>query len=186
LYNTCTPGRVSLWLSVFSVVFIWSAINPFDYFVWFLEVLPALMYLIAVFAMYKRFPLTPVVYWLILFHAVILMIGGHYSYAEVPLFNWLRDEFSLSRNHYDKVGHFVQGFVPALISREILIRTSPLKPGKWLFFIVVCVCLAISAVYELIEGWSLLRQGLLPKLFTELRDMYGILSRTWRWHLWAH
>lgn len=145
------PGSVPLWVGVFFTVFVWSAINPNDYFIWFLEVLPALMYLIAVFLMYKKFPLTPLVYWMVLFHSVILMIGGHYTYAEVPLFNWLRDEFNLSRNHYDKVGHYVQGFVPALISREILIRTSPLRPGKWLFFLVVCVCLAISATYELIE-----------------------------------
>ena len=98
-------------------------------------------------------------YWLILLHAIILMIGGHYTYAEVPLFNLIRDKFELSRNHYDKVGHFAQGFIPAIIAREILIRTSPLKPGKWLLFIVVCVCLAISAVYELIEWWVAVVSG---------------------------
>ncbi len=87
------------------------------------------------------------------------MIGGHYTYAEVPLFNWIRDAFDLGRNDYDKVGHFAQGFVPAVIAREVLIRTSPLKPGKWLSFLVVCVCLAISALYELIEWWVAVASG---------------------------
>jgi len=86
-------------------------------------------------------------------HAAILMVGGHYTYAEMPLFNWLRDVFELSRNHYDRLGHLAQGFIPAIVAREILLRRSPLRPGKWLFFVVTCVCLAISACYELIEWW---------------------------------
>ena len=142
-----------IWLLVFFSVFIWSAITPHDYLIWFLEVLPAVIGFILILFTYRQFRLTDMLYWLILLHAIILMIGGHYTYAEVPLFNLIRDKFELSRNHYDKVGHFAQGFIPAIIAREILIRTSPLKPGKWLFFIVVCVCLAISAVYELIEWW---------------------------------
>jgi len=148
-----------IWLLVFFSVFIWSAITPHDYFIWFLEVLPAVIGFILVFFTYRQFRLTDMLYWLILLHAIILMIGGHYTYAEVPLFNLIRDKFELSRNHYDKVGHFAQGFIPAIIAREILIRTSPLKPGKWLFFIVVCVCLAISAVYELIEWWVAVVSG---------------------------
>jgi putative membrane protein len=99
----------------------------------------------------NRFRFTRLAYTLIAVHAVILMVGGKYTYAEVPAFNWLRDTFHMSRNHYDRVGHFAQGFVPALVAREVLLRTSPLRPGKWLFFLIVCVCLAISAAYELIE-----------------------------------
>ena len=148
-----------IWLLVFISVFIWSVINPHDYVTWFLEVLPAVIGFILVLLTYRQFRLTDMLYWLILLHAVILMIGGHYTYAEVPLFNLIRDKFELSRNHYDKVGHFAQGFIPAIIAREILIRTSPLKQGKWLFFIVVCVCLAISAVYELIEWWVAVVSG---------------------------
>jgi putative membrane protein len=102
-------------------------------------------------AYYRRFTLTNLLYTLIAMHCVILFIGGHYTYAEVPLFNWLRDEFHLSRNYYDRVGHFVQGLVPAMVARELLLRTSPMKPGKWLFAIIVLGCLGISAAYELIE-----------------------------------
>jgi putative membrane protein len=107
-------------------------------------------------ATYRRFPLTPLAYVLIWLHAVILMVGGHYTYAEVPLFDWIRDAFGLARNHYDRVGHLAQGFVPAILAREVLLRTSPLRPGRWLFFLVCCVCLAISALYELIEWWAAL------------------------------
>ncbi len=143
----------ALWLFIFSSVLIWSVINPHDLTTWYLEVAPALIALIVMAFTYKSFRLTPLVYWLILFHCVILMIGGHYTYAKVPLFNWIRDALDLSRNHYDKLGHFTQGFVPAIIAREILLRRSPLKPGKWLFYIIVSICLAISAFYELIEWW---------------------------------
>ncbi|MDP1759029.1 MAG: DUF2238 domain-containing protein [Thermodesulfovibrionales bacterium] len=102
---------------------------------------------------YKQFQFTKLAYWLMLVHAVILMIGGHYTYAEVPLFSWIRDVFHLGRNHYDKVGHFAQGFIPAIISREILIRKSPVKQGRWLFFMVICISLALSATYEFFEWW---------------------------------
>jgi putative membrane protein len=108
---------------------------------------------------YRRFPLTRLVYGLILLHAVILLVGGHYTYAEMPLFSWLRDYYHLDRNYYDRLGHVAQGFVPALVAREILLRTSPLRPGKWLFFVVVCVCLAMSACYEFIEWWVALASG---------------------------
>ena len=134
-------------------VFIWSAISPHDRFTWFLEVLPVLLVVPLLFATGKRFPLTPLLYVLIAVHAVILMIGGHYTYAEVPLFNWIRDEFGFARNHYDRVGHFAQGFIPAIAARELLLRHTPLRRGGWLFTLVVCSCLALSAMYELFE-WS--------------------------------
>jgi putative membrane protein len=116
-------------------------------------VFPALAAAAILIATYRRFPLTPLVYVLIFLHALVLLVGGHYTYSEMPLFNWLRDEYGLARNYYDRVGHVFQGFVPAMIAREILLRRSPLGPGKWLFFIVTCIALAISAFYELIEWW---------------------------------
>ena len=134
-----------------SLVFVWSAIRPHDYFTWMLEVFPIFIALPILFITYKKFPLSNLVYGLILFHAIILMVGGHYTYAEVPLFNWLRDTYDLSRNYYDRLGHFTQGFVPAIITREILLRKNIVKQGAWLFFITCCICLSISACYELIE-----------------------------------
>ena len=133
------------------VVFIWSAIRPHDYFTWILEVFPAIIGIGVLGATYRRFRFTTLVYVLIAAHAIILMIGGHYTYAEVPLFNWIREEFALGRNHYDRLGHFAQGFVPAMIAREVLLRRSPLKRGGWLSVIVVSICLAVSALYELLE-----------------------------------
>jgi putative membrane protein len=150
---------LSLLFIGFILVFIWSAIHPHDYFTWFLEVFPAIIALPILYFKYKKFPLTRLLYLLILLHAVILMIGGHYTYAEVPLFNWLRDTFDLSRNYYDRVGHFVQGFVPAMIAREILLRKSVVKNCAWLFFITCCICLSISACYEFIEWWVALASG---------------------------
>jgi len=140
-------------LLTFLAAFAWSAIRPHDRFTWFLEVAPAIAALIALAATYRRFQFTRLAYLCIWLHALILLVGGHYTYAEVPLFNWLRDSLHLARNHYDRVGHLAQGFFPAIIARELLIRTSPLKPGKWLFTITCCACLAISAAYELIE-WA--------------------------------
>ena len=142
-----------LWLIIFFAVLIWSGINPKDYFTWFLEVLPALIGIVILAATYKRFQFTRLAYALILIHCIILMIGGHYTYAEVPLFDWIKDWFDLGRNNYDKIGHLAQGFIPAIIAREILIRKEIVKRGNWLSFIVVSVCLAISAFYELIEWW---------------------------------
>ena len=107
----------------------------------------------------RRFPLTPLAYRLLFVHALILMLGGHYTYAEVPLGFWVGKALGFSRNHYDRLGHFAQGFVPAILAREILLRRSPLRPGRWLFFLVACVCLAISATYELIEWWTALATG---------------------------
>lgn len=133
------------------LVGVWSAIHPYDYFTWLLEVMPVMIALPVLILTRDRFPLTSLSYALIALHAIILMIGGHYTYAEVPWFNWLRDTFDLFRNYYDRVGHLAQGFVPAIITREILLRTTVLPAGKMLFFLVVSVCLAISASYELIE-----------------------------------
>lgn len=132
---------------------VWSAIRPHDYLTWLLEVFPALLGLVILLATRQRFPLTPLLYVLLLVHAVILMIGGHYTYAEVPLGFWMSEAFGFERNHYDRIGHFAQGFVPAIIAREILIRREVVRGRGWLFFLIVCICLAISAVYELIE-WT--------------------------------
>jgi putative membrane protein len=140
-------------------VFVWSAINPFDYFTWWLEVLPVIIGAGVLALTYKSFPLTPLAYWLIAIHAFILMVGGHYTYAHMPLFDTLKDAFGWTRNNYDKVGHFAQGFVPAIIAREILLRKTALKPGKMLLFLVLCVCMAISASYELIEWLVALASG---------------------------
>ena len=146
-------------LSILALIFIWSAIHPYDYFTWFLEISPVIIALPILICSYKKFPLTRLLYILILIHAIILMVGGHYTYAEVPVFNWLRDTFDLSRNYYDRVGHFAQGFVPAMIAREILLRKNIVKKSGWLFFIVCCICLAISACYEFIEWWVAVASG---------------------------
>jgi len=136
-----------------------SAVRPHDYFTWFLEVAPILIGVPLLVATHGRFPLTPLLYRLLLLHALILMVGGHYTYAEVPLGFWVRDALGLARNHYDRLGHFAQGFVPAILAREILVRRSPLRPGKWLFFLVTCVCLAFSACYEFVEWWTAVTTG---------------------------
>ena len=146
-------------LAAVGAVLLWSGIRPHDYFTWFLEVIPALVGFVLLAATYRRFRFTDLAYVLMAIHACILMVGGHYTYAEVPLFHWVRDAFHLARNNYDKVGHFAQGFIPAILTREILLRTSPLRPGKWLSFLTVSVCLALSAVYEFIEWWVALATG---------------------------
>lgn len=142
-----------------ALVFVWSAVNPHDYFTWILEVFPAIIAAYILFRTYKTFPLTSLAYVLICIHAIILMVGGHYTYAEVPLGEWMKEWFGFSRNHYDRIGHFAQGFVPAIIAREILLRSRTLKNGKWLFFICSCICMAISSFYELIEWWVALASG---------------------------
>ena len=139
------------WLVIFFSVLIWSGINPKDCLTWLLETAPAMMAFIVLMATRQRFPLTDLTYGLILFLSLILMIGGHYTYAEVPLFDWFKDVFNQDRNNFDKAAHFAQGFVPAIIAREIIIRNDVLKNIHWLNFFVVCICLAISAFYELIE-----------------------------------
>lgn len=142
-----------LWLTLFMTTFIWSAINPADYQTWFLEVIPAMIGLIVIIATYQSFRLTTLLYSLVLIHCIILMVGGHYTYAAVPLFNELKDIFGFERNNYDKLGHFAQGFVPAMIAREILIRKNVFNGIRWRNFFIVCFCLALSACYELIEWW---------------------------------
>jgi putative membrane protein len=149
----------TLWLIIFFLTLIWSGIGPKDYLTWALEVAPAVIGFFVLLATRNRFPLTCLAYTLILFHCVILMVGGHYTYAEVPLFDWLRDWLDLERNNYDKVGHFVQGFVPAIVAREILVRKKVVSGKGWLAFIIVSICLAISAFYELIEWWVALMSG---------------------------
>ena len=136
------------------VVLAWSAVRPHDYFTWFMEVAPILIGVPILVATYRRFPLTPLLYRLIFVHAVILMVGGHYTYAEVPLGFWMQRAFGLARNHYDRIGHFAQGFVPAILAREILLRRGVVARRGWLFFLATCVCLAFSAFYELVEWWT--------------------------------
>ncbi len=142
-----------LWLVVFFLFLIWSAINPKDYFTWALEVAPAVLGLVVMAITYNSFRLTPLLYLLILLHCIVLIIGGHYTYAEVPLFDYLQPVLGFERNNYDKVGHFMQGFVPAIIAREILIRKAVVVSAAWRNFFIVCFCLAFSAFYELIE-WA--------------------------------
>lgn len=136
---------------------IWSGINPKETFTWFLEVSPAVIGILVLIFTFKKFRFTNLVYILIFLHFVILIVGGHYTYAEVPFFDWVKEIFDQSRNNYDKLGHFAQGFVPAMIARELLIRKEVVLKPTWLPFIVVCIALAISAAYELIEwGVSIL------------------------------
>ncbi len=140
-------------------VFIWSFHEARDRFTWYLEAAPAILGLLLLLATYRRFPFTRLAYLLMWGQAVILLVGAHYTYEEMPLFNWLREALALSRNHYDRVGHLAQGFVPAIVAREILLRRTPLIPGKMLFFPVLSVCLAASAFYEFIEWWVALLTG---------------------------
>jgi len=141
------------WLAIFFIVLIWSGIIPKDYFTWGLEVMPALIALALLIITNKKFKFTKLAYALILIHCIILMVGGHYTYAEVPLFDWLKGVFNFHRNNYDKVGHFAQGFIPAIIAREILIRNKVVNNKYWLVVFVISVCLSISALYELVEWW---------------------------------
>jgi putative membrane protein len=146
-------------VGIVAVVFIWSGINPRDRFTWLLEVFPVMVGVPILFWVYPRFRFTPLVYTLIAIHAIILMVGGRYTYAEVPFGFWMQDALGLARNHYDRIGHFAQGFIPAMVAREILIRRSPLARSRWLPFVVICFCLAFSALYELIEFWTALASG---------------------------
>jgi putative membrane protein len=146
-------------LAVGIVALVVSAIGPKDRFTWFLEVAPVLLGAPILIATWRRFPLTSLVYRLLLLHAVILMVGGHYTYAEVPLGFWMQKAFGFARNHYDRIGHLAQGFVPALLARELLLRRAVVRRGGWLFFLVTCICLALSATYELVEWWTAVATG---------------------------
>jgi putative membrane protein len=141
------------------IVFFWSGWHPYDRFTWWLETTPGLVGLVILLATYRRFPLTTLCYTLIALHICVLCLGGHYTYARVPVFDWLRTVFGWHRNHYDRLGHFMQGFVPAIIAREVIIRLGVVNRKKWIPFLVVCVCLAISAFYELVEWWTALLSG---------------------------
>jgi putative membrane protein len=141
------------WIITFLTFLVWSGIYPKDYLTWALEVSPAVIGFIVLAATYRSFPLTPLLYTLILIHCIVLMVGGHYTYAEVPLFEYLKPILGFERNNFDKLGHFLQGFVPALIAREILVRKAVIASSKWRNFFIVCFCLAFSALYELIE-WA--------------------------------
>ncbi len=145
--------RRAIWLAVLFGVLIWSGIQPKDQVTWLLEVLPVLVALPLLYATRERFPLTTLAYGLILVHAVILMVGGHYTYAEVPIGDWFREAFDGTRNNYDKLGHLAQGFIPAIVAREVVIRLGVFNSRAWMNFFVVSLCLAISALYELVEWW---------------------------------
>jgi putative membrane protein len=140
-----------LLLAAVLAVLVWSGIGPFDRFTWILEVAPTIIGIAILVPTHKRFPITPLVATLIALHMMILCVGGKYTYALVPVGAWVRDAFDLSRNHYDRLGHFAQGFVPAMIARELFLRGNVVPSRRWRRFLIVCVCLAISAFYELIE-----------------------------------
>jgi putative membrane protein len=146
-------------LTTVIVVILWSAWEPYDRFTWWLEVSPGLVGLVVLLATYRRFRFTILCYTLIALHICVLCVGGHYTYARVPLFDWLRPIFAWQRNNYDRLGHFMQGFVPAIIAREVIIRFGILVRKNWLPFLVLSICLAISALYELIEWWTALLSG---------------------------
>lgn len=162
-----------LWIAVFIAVFVWSGIEPKDRLTWILEVLPAAIAAVILAFTYRSFRLTPLLYLLILLHCIILMVGGHYTYAEVPLFDDLKEVFGFTRNNYDKVGHIAQGFVPALVAREIIIRKQLINGDAWRSFFIISVCLAVSALYEIIEWWVALASGESAEAFL------GLQGYTW-------
>jgi putative membrane protein len=146
-------------LGLVAAALVVSRIGPYDPVTWFLEIVPILIIAPILIVTYRKFPLTPLLYRLLFVHALILILGGHYTYARVPVGYWFQDLLDLSRNHYDRLGHFAQGFIPAILVREILLRRSPLVRGKWLFFLTVSVCLAFSAFYEFTEWWAAVAGG---------------------------
>jgi putative membrane protein len=157
---TVRPSRYELaLLASMLLLLVWSGIAPHDRFTWYLEVAPILIGVPVLVWLYPTLRLTPLTYGLIWVHCLILMLGGHYTYAQVPLGFWIQDALGLARNHYDRIGHFAQGFIPAMLAREVLIRRSPLAGSRWLPFLVVCFCLAFSSLYELIEFWTALATG---------------------------
>jgi putative membrane protein len=151
--------KIGAWLLVFFSVLTWSAIEPADRLTWWMEVVPALIGLVVLTMTRQKFPLTSLCYFLILVHAVILMVGGHYTYAEVPIGDWLRELVGGDRNNYDKLGHLAQGFIPVIIAREIMIRNHVVQKTGWLTFLLLCIVLSLSAFYELVEWWAALLSG---------------------------
>jgi putative membrane protein len=151
--------KIRIFIILFFIGLIVSGIYPHDYFTWILEVFPGIIGFIVLMFSFKRFRFTDFTYIFILIHCYILFIGGHYTYAEVPLFDWIKELFYQSRNNYDKVGHFAQGFIPAMVVRELFVRLKIVKRGKWLSFLCVCVCLSISACYELFEWFVAVASG---------------------------
>jgi putative membrane protein len=158
-FNKLMKPRTYLWLAIFFGILIWSGFEPKDRLTWILEAGPAIIGLFIMAKTRASFPLTPLLYFWILLHCIVLMIGGKYTYAEVPLFDWISTTLGWERNNYDKVGHFMQGFVPALIAREILIRKQVVSTNGWRHFLIISICLAFSAFYEIIEWWAALLIG---------------------------
>ncbi|MDF1527903.1 MAG: DUF2238 domain-containing protein [Sedimenticola sp.] len=155
--NRSVISEPSILLIAVSLCLLFSAIDPVaDRLTWFLETAPVMLGIALLIWTRHTFPLTRLLYQLLALHALILIVGGCYTYAEVPLFNWLRDTFELTRNHYDRIGHLAQGFIPAILAREILLRRSPLQRDGWLLLVVTSICLAFSAFYEMIEWWTAL------------------------------
>lgn len=166
-------GELVALLVLGAAAFLWSVIRPYSLSTWAEEVAPIIIALPILVATRRRFPLSPLAYRLIFLHALVLLVGGHYTYARVPVGYWVKDLLHLSRNPYDRLGHFVQGFVPAILAREILLRTSPLRRGKWLAVLTTAVCLAISACYEFIEWWAAVLGG------ASARDFLGTQGDVW-------
>jgi len=156
---TLSPNALATYSAALVVLLAWSGWRPYDLSTWAMEVVPVFIALPILWATHRRFPLTPMLYALIFVHACVLMLGGHYSYARVPLGEWMRETFAFERNHYDRIGHFMQGFVPAMVARELLLRHTGLQRGGWLFTLVTAVALAISAIYELIEWGTAVALG---------------------------
>jgi len=161
-------GR-TLWIAAFLAALSWSVYRPFDYTIWLLEVFPALIAAAVLWFTRNRFPLTRLAYVLILLHCIILMVGGHYTYAEVPLGEWVQQLFDQSRNNYDKLGHLAQGFVPAIVAREVVIRLDVFNSAAWRNFFIACFCLAVAAFYEFIEWWVAIASGESAEAFLSLQ-----------------
>lgn len=152
-------NTLTIYIVLFLIGLLLSAIQPKEYFTWFLEVLPAILGFFILIFTFKKFQFTNYTYFFIVIHCIILFIGGHYTYAEVPFFEWIKETFEQSRNNYDKIGHFAQGFVPAMIIRELFIRKNVIANTSYFNFIIVSICLAISAAYEWIEWWVSISTG---------------------------
>ena len=178
-------NKTLAWAAVFTLVLVWSAINPKDFYTWILEVLPAIVGAAVMWATRKSFPLTPLTAILILIHCIILMVGGHYTYAEVPLFDWIGEAAGWERNNYDKLGHLAQGFVPAIIAREIVIRKKVFSTPAWRNFFIVCFCLGFSAFYELIEWWVALLSDQAAESFLGTQGYFWDTQSDMAWALFG-